>query len=92
MPIIGKPKRPDFITEKSLCSFLGIPAEMTSERIKNLREKHQLPFLKVGKINRLYYLPDIFKWLYARKTVLGSETEDKQSEINPETGLKWGQK
>jgi hypothetical protein len=74
-----RPKKTDFITEKQLCKFLGIPEDMNSEKIKTLREKHQLPFLKIGKSNRIYHLPDIFEWLYERKTVLGVEAESEDS-------------
>ncbi len=71
-------KKTEYMTEEQLCRFFGFKkttefgnSVCDTDRIKNLRENHGLPFIKVDKTHRLYYFPDICKWLKERKTVLG---------------------
>lgn len=75
------PKRSDFITEDKLITFFGMTRDnqWAEKRLSDLRQKESMPFIKIGRATRMYYLPDIFDWLHTKKTVLGSETENEES-------------
>jgi hypothetical protein len=68
-------KRTDFLREEPAAHFLGVPVG----RMEKLRQNEKLPFLVVRKSVRLYYLPDLYEWLFKRKRVLGLETKNKES-------------
>ena len=56
----------DFCTEEVLLKSLSIE----KKTLDVLRSKRKFPFINVNKTKRLYYLPDVCKWLLTNRRVL----------------------
>lgn len=48
----------DVLTEDEVQQYLGV----TSDQIKDLRNKRNFPFVKVTSTKRVYLVPDIMAW------------------------------
>ena len=69
-----KMKPSSFITESRAAKFLGVE----ESKMEKLRQNEALPFIKIDRMTRMYHFPELFKWLFSRKTVLGAETKNEQ--------------
>jgi biotin operon repressor len=75
-----KIKQNQFLSEEQLARFLGYSGlrEEVFKKVDKLRQEEKLPFIKIDRSTRIYYIPEVIKWLFNRKTVLGAETENEQ--------------
>jgi hypothetical protein len=71
-------KAEDFITEDSLLDWL----KLKKATLSGLRSRRQFPFVRLTNEVRLYYLPDVLKWLLNNRSALNKAmvTEDCASE------------
>jgi hypothetical protein len=56
-------------TETQLCEALGWSKELVSR----LRSYKQLPFVRITKRERLYYIPSVMEWIRKRIIVLNKD-------------------
>jgi hypothetical protein len=75
-------KKTDFMTEEQVAKFLGFRGDRKDafRKITELRQKENLPFIKITKTTRLYALPTIIDWLKGRNVILGAETENESGQ------------
>jgi hypothetical protein len=59
----------DVATEQELLDLFGIK----KTALDDLRYRHQLPFCKVTKNSRVYFVEDVLKFLQKRRTILNQE-------------------
>ena len=57
------------LTEEELRKLLGL----TKSQLSDLRNKEQLPFLKINRTSRLYLESDLMNWLRGRKVVIDQD-------------------
>ena len=61
----------DILTEKELIELLGIKKSALNE----FRHKHQLPFCKISRTNRIYLVRDVLDFIASKRTILNVSSE-----------------
>ena len=49
----------DFLTEEEIIKIM----EIKKEQLKKLRYNQEMPYIRVTKNLRMYYVPDVLNWL-----------------------------
>ena len=52
----------NYMNEETTLEVLGV----TKNQLRSLRDEKELPYIQVAKGARLYYIPDVHKWLQIR--------------------------
>ena len=61
----------EILTERELIELLGIKKSALDE----YRYKHKLPFCKISRVNRIYFVADILNFIESKRTVLDKDAD-----------------